>query len=89
MDTEDLRTHRGLADLLSTWSKPWKTPKCWEIRSGWWARATPLKNMNVNWDDEIPDIWENKKWQPNHQPEMELHPKMDNFSSTCPFSAFA
>ena len=22
--------------------------------SGWWARATPLKNMKVNWDDEIP-----------------------------------
>ena len=32
---------------------------------GW---ATPLKNMKVNWDDEIPNIWENKKWQPNHQP---------------------
>ena len=29
---------------------------------GWWARASPLKNMNVNWDDEIPNIWENKKW---------------------------
>ena len=25
---------------------------------GW---ATPLKNMNVNWDDEIPNIWENTK----------------------------
>ena len=24
---------------------------------GW---ATPLKNMNVNWDDDIPNIWENK-----------------------------
>ena len=23
---------------------------------GW---ATPLKNMKVNWDDEIPNIWEN------------------------------
>ena len=22
-----------------------------------------LKNMKVNWDDEIPNIWENKKWQ--------------------------
>ena len=32
---------------------------------GW---ATPLKNMKVNWDDEIPNIWEHKKWQPNHQP---------------------
>ena len=25
--------------------------------------------MKVNWDDDIPNIWENKKWQPNHQPE--------------------
>ena len=35
---------------------------------GW---ATPLKNMNVNWDDDIPN-WMGKcqKWQPNHQPEM-------------------
>ena len=32
---------------------------------GW---ATPLKNMKVNWGDEIPNVWENKKWQPNHQP---------------------
>ena len=24
---------------------------------GW---ATPLKNMKVNWDDELPNIWENK-----------------------------
>ena len=23
--------------------------------------ATPLKNMKVNWDDELPNIWENKK----------------------------
>ena len=22
--------------------------------------ATPLKNMKVHWDDEIPNIWENK-----------------------------
>ena len=33
---------------------------------GW---ATHLKNMKVNWDDEIPNIWENKTWQPNHQPD--------------------
>ena len=32
---------------------------------GW---ATPLKNMNVNWDDDIPNIWENKIDVPNHQP---------------------
>ena len=22
---------------------------------------TPLKNMEVNWDDEIPNIWENRE----------------------------
>ena len=32
---------------------------------GW---ATPLKDMKVSWDDDIPNIWENKKCQPNHQP---------------------
>ena len=25
--------------------------------------------MFVNWDDEIPNIWENKIQVPNHQPE--------------------
>ena len=34
----------------------------------WLVVWTPLKNMKVSWDDEIPNIWENKKWQPNHQP---------------------
>ena len=33
---------------------------------GW---TTPLKNMKVNWDDEIPNIWENKIDVPNHQPD--------------------
>ena len=28
---------------------------------------TPLKHMKVNWDDEIPNIWENKSHVPNHQ----------------------
>ena len=32
--------------------------------------STPLKNMKVNWDDEIPNIWENKIDVPNHQAEM-------------------
>ena len=32
---------------------------------GW---ATPLKNIKVNWDDEIPNLWENKTDVPNHQP---------------------
>ena len=29
---------------------------------------TPLKNMKVNWDDEIPNVWESKVHVPNHQP---------------------
>ena len=37
--------------------------------AGCWARATPLKNMKVNWDDEIPNIWDNKIDVPNHQPD--------------------
>ena len=27
--------------------------------SGWWGLPTPLKNMKVNWDDELPNIWKN------------------------------
>ena len=27
--------------------------------------------MKVNWDDEIPNIWENKIHVPNHQPDMD------------------
>ena len=43
-----------------------------ESQSGWWARATPLKNMKVNWDDDSNPILMGKcqKWQPNHQPEV-------------------
>ena len=26
----------------------------------WLVVWTPLKNMKVNWDDDIPNIWENK-----------------------------
>ena len=45
-------------DLVScgrTSMKFWDQPE-----SGWWFLATPLKNMKVSWDDEIPNIWENK-----------------------------
>ena len=30
---------------------------------------TPLKNMKVKWNDDIPNIWENKH-VPNHQPDI-------------------
>jgi len=31
--------------------------------AGWWFFATPLKNDGVSnsWDDDIPNIWENKR----------------------------
>jgi hypothetical protein len=32
--------------------------------------STPLKNMKVSWDDEIPNIWKNYQNVPNHQPEI-------------------
>ena len=38
---------------------------------------TPLKNMKVSWDDEIPNIWKNKK-VPNHQPQKECCARCQN-----------
>ena len=32
------------------------------------VEPTPLKNMKVSWDDDIPNIWGNKIYGPNHQP---------------------
>ena len=38
------------------------------IMSGWWLSYLSEKYEFVNWDDEIPNIWENKKRSnPNHQ----------------------
>ena len=36
--------------------------------AGWWLGHPSEKYDFVNWDDDIPNIWENKKRQPNHQP---------------------
>ena len=36
--------------------------------TGWWFSHPSEKIIWVIWDDEIPNVWENKKWQPNHQP---------------------
>ena len=32
----------------------------WNFQTGWWFQPTPLKNMTVSWDDDIPNRWENK-----------------------------
>ena len=45
----------------------WIKPTSYLV-GGW---ATPLKNMKVNWDDDIPNIWENKTDVPNHQPDID------------------
>ena len=37
--------------------------------SGWWLNPTPPKNMNVNWEDEIPNLMERNN-VPNHQPDI-------------------
>ena len=36
-------------------------------KTGWWFE--PRWKILVNWDD-YSNIWENKKWQPNHQPDV-------------------
>ena len=33
----------------------------------WLVVSTPLKNMKVSWDDDLPNIWKNKSHVPNHQ----------------------
>ena len=50
-------------------------PLLYPLLTIWLVLWTPLKNMKVNWDDDIPNIWENKKWQPNHQPAMNFSMK--------------
>ena len=40
----------------------------WRNLSGWWLSPTPLKNMKLSCDDEIPN-GEKMKHVPNHQPE--------------------
>ena len=35
--------------------------------TGWWFE--PLWKILVNWDDDIPNIWENKIDVPSHQPD--------------------
>ena len=37
----------------------------------WLVVSTPLKNMKVSWDDDIP-IWKNKVHVPNHQSDLPI-----------------
>jgi hypothetical protein len=45
---------------------------CWsksQKNNHWLVVSTPLKNMFVSWDDDIPNIWEKNPNVPNHQPD--------------------
>ena len=57
--------HKFLHDL------PDKNPRVTTSTvKNWLLVSTPLKNMKVSWDAEIPNIWKFiKKNVPNHQPE--------------------
>ena len=46
---------------------------------------TPLKNMKVSWDDDIPNIWENKIDVPNHQTVKSSITVLFNFSRSLLF----
>ena len=35
--------------------------------------STPLKNMKVSWDDDIPNRWKKIPNVPNHQPDMYIY----------------
>ena len=74
LDLVEPSTYRPL--LLG--SKPWEN---WKKSSSAldWAHVdlelylvgglNPSEKILVNWDDYSHYIWENKKWQPNHQPD--------------------
>ena len=37
--------------------------------TGWWLSHPSEKYELVNWDDELPNMWENHSHVPNHQPD--------------------
>ena len=43
-------------------------------KTGWWLSPTPLKNMNVSWDDSS-QLWNNKIHVPSHQATNMLYTK--------------
>ena len=56
-----------LSNMCIHWLFHWET-------HGWLVVWTPLKNMKVNWDDEIPNIWENAKNGNQITNQMDYHP---------------
>ena len=72
--------HQGLPRLTPgfqhaatglVWKHSWHDENRWNgwiVGSGWWFE--PLWKIWKSNGMIIPNIWENKKWQPNHQPGM-------------------
>ena len=57
-------TRTGLAEIIHDFRSKQRNNH-YLLVGGW---ATPLKNMKVSWDDDIPNIWKNIIHVPNHQP---------------------
>ena len=57
---------------LGTWQRNFPKVGSFSI-SGWWLGHPSEKYEFVNWDDSKPNIWENKTWQPNHQPDFLIY----------------
>ena len=53
---EPVKTCKGKGSKMTTSGH--KAFRHFHLVGGW---PTPPKNMKVNWDDELPNIWENKK----------------------------
>ena len=56
-------------------------PKTIGQKSIWLVVSYPLKNMKVNWDDEIPNIWENKSHVPVTTNQLWQVPPISSFLS--------
>ena len=73
--------HRRRPGFWTQWWGTMKLRKMAMYKSGWWLSHPSEKSEFVNWDDDIPNIWENKVHVPNHQPEMIYLWKHSSFHS--------
>ena len=65
-----VKTHKKKRYRTKTLVKQWSLLQIMVIAPNNGYSPTPLKNMKVSWDHEIPSIW--KKHFPNHQPVIQL-----------------
>ena len=77
--------------LFGCWSVDRMDPSPVEISgwfSRWWLKNTPLKNMSQLGWLATQYSWENKKWQPNHQPVMIWHDLVNDLLDVHRFSQY-